>query len=1060
MCGCVSTSFEDIDLAMVHANEYMAAAGSDAITEEVRLLWWTAEVLRGLRVSLLEKDWEAMAEMLNRDGVDQVVSEAADELHMCVWRGVVVLPCDCCGAHSVFSCGMCVLCVWPSLWSSYVDELQNRDLIDTLESSVTAGAPPAGIDPSEMDTSQLDVSSLDGALSYASEVGIDTMSRDAKDLLAMCRLCRRMRASAAAGDWDAVAATADEATVTFAQRGIPAAAAPEVETMRAAACHQRVFVVLEKALASGFAVGPPGAMDVGRVMTSELEEAVALARKLGTGTALAEQLAESAAVVLDVRRAQKAGDFDEVHDVLAQFCAVPEVGSDDGEDKGDDDDAGESPQPHPLAERELWAALEDVEARMVAGELKAGLRDGSMANHDNDAGPRAVNVSALRDALDSVKDFDMATGDLATLHRSASMANELREAVSRGDWRSAQRAIDAMLGSTDGIVPMAAEEASHVQAELNNWRVEDDLSGALAAGGPGGSTGNIDALCIRTDVLASAIAAAREIGQLAPRAASLLSVARVVCKMRAALQVGDWEATGRCMEQLAAEERLPQVLVSEVGLVQSELDHRRVVSMLTAALTSGGVGGTTGSMDASVVEIEPLEAAIKVSEELGHDVPPADTLHATARVMLDLRRSIAAGDWDSLHARLAKAGGQEALSELVHEEVQTILDEVNNRVMVVSLTTAIISDGPSGDVGCMDVSTIRVAKLDAALQESLSLGCKSAKAKTLYDTARVVKALRTAVVGSDWDEAGRVVDQAVAQHSELARVADPELQRVRYEVENRRMVSELRAALSSDRVVGTVGRLDFTGVRVDALKMAVSLASSLHPRTVVAKQLVATAQLMARLRGHVLRGSWTEVDAAVREHRGANLAPEGREEFACIRDEVGNRLLLTALNDALTTGHPTGGVGSLDLSSIDTRQLDVGIAMATKLGVRTDDASRALVTAQVVRAVRAAMRRGDKDGVIAALVQADSVAQAGKLSPLAEAELTTARKEMDNLTVRSALLVALSSGGPGGAVGTIDTVVVSGDGLRKAVELATNVGYHTGEVATLYVSVVLSCSAC
>ena len=115
MCGCVSTSFEDIDLAMVHANEYMAAAGSDAITEEVRLLWWTAEVLRGLRVSLLEKDWEAMAEMLNRDGVDQVVSEAADELHMCVCGGgrlaLRLLWCS----QRVFLWGVCVVCVAISL---------------------------------------------------------------------------------------------------------------------------------------------------------------------------------------------------------------------------------------------------------------------------------------------------------------------------------------------------------------------------------------------------------------------------------------------------------------------------------------------------------------------------------------------------------------------------------------------------------------------------------------------------------------------------------------------------------------------------------------------------------------------------------------------------------------------------------------------------------------------------------------------------------------------------------------------------------------------------------
>ena len=304
----------------------------------------------------------------------------------------------------------------------------------------------------------------------------------------------------------------------------------------------------------------------------------------------------------------------------------------------------------------------------------------------------------------------------------------------------------------------------------------------------------------------------------------------------------------------------------------------------------------------------------------------------------------------------------------------------------------------------------------------------------------------------NWDEARRLVEHSSVIRSDLARVCDPEVERVRYEVENRQMVTEMRAALDTGCVKGVTGQLDLTQVSVDALKAAVSSVSRLHPRTVAAKQLLATCQLLARLRGHVMRDAWSEVDVAVREHRGANLAPEGREEFNTIREEVGNRLLLSALHDALTTGHPTGAVGSLDLSSIDTRGLDVGIAMASKLGVRTEEASHALVTAQVVRAVRAAMRRGDKDGVVAALVQADSVSRAGKLSPLAEAELTTARQEMDNLTVRAALLTALSSGGPAGSPGNLDTVVVSDEGLARAIELTDTVGYHTAEVGLLYTS--------
>jgi hypothetical protein len=50
-----------------------------------------------------------------------------------------------------------------------------------------------------------------------------------------------------------------------------------------------------------------------------------------------------------------------------------------------------------------------------------------------------------------------------------------------------------------------------------------------------------------------------------------------------------------------------------------------------------------------------------------------------------------------------------------------------------------------------------------------------------------------------------------------------------------------------------------------------------------------------------------------------------------------------------------GGLGELVLSTIQVDQLDVAIALAMRLGCRTVDAKRCLLTALIIRRLRAAL---------------------------------------------------------------------------------------------------------
>lgn len=84
-------------------------------------------------------------------------------------------------------------------------------------------------------------------------------------------------------------------------------------------------------------------------------------------------------------------------------------------------------------------------------------------------------------------------------------------------------------------------------------------------------------------------------------------------------------------------------------------------------------------------------------------------------------------------------------------------------------------------------------------------------------------------------------------------------------------------------------------------------------------------------------------------------------ELSFVQDELENRAALANLRTALTSGRPSGSVGSLDTTTVSTTVLADALALVNRMGVKTDLARQLLASAEMVMQVRTALLKGEWD---------------------------------------------------------------------------------------------------
>ncbi len=132
------------------------------------------------------------------------------------------------------------------------------------------------------------------------------------------------------------------------------------------------------------------------------------------------------------------------------------------------------------------------------------------------------------------------------------------------------------------------------------------LSAAISHGCITGVVGSLDVSEVDVEELSMAVKAVEELGCKSSEAQKLLLTAKQVKKLRTAVASDSWVSITSILDEsrdmLIADCAMPEFL-----LVQDEVDNRVMLSMLLAALESGGATGVVGDVDTSSVDLGALD---------------------------------------------------------------------------------------------------------------------------------------------------------------------------------------------------------------------------------------------------------------------------------------------------------------------------------------------------------------------------------------------------------------------------------------------------------------------
>jgi hypothetical protein len=333
-----------------------------------------------------------------------------------------------------------------------------------------------------------------------------------------------------------------------------------------------------------------------------------------------------------------------------------------------------------------------------------------------------------------------------------------------------------------------------------------------------------------------------------------------------------------------------------------------------------------------------------------------------------------------------------AIPDIASDELQRAQDELDNRAIVQAFEDAMDVGAASGSIGQVDVTTVDTAALDRAITMAMDLGCVTTLAVDLLQAAKLVRRLRSVLKSGNWEWVGEVLAEAREVKEKLPEASLREFQLAQDELDNRSILSHVASALATGGPRGAVGELDLRQLSTDDIDNAVEFATRLGCKTVEASQIVATAKLVRKLRQSLADYDLPTARALLESVKGKVLSAAAAEEIQLVKYEVDNWLTISELIAAIGEGAATGGVGAINTTTIDTGSLDVAISLTMKLGCHTGEARRALLSALLVRRLRAGLLESDWEFVRQVLSEAEEEAES--VLPGARSELQLARDEL------------------------------------------------------------------
>jgi hypothetical protein len=489
--------------------------------------------------------------------------------------------------------------------------------------------------------------------------------------------------------------------------------------------------------------------------------------------------------------------------------------------------------------------------------------------------------------------------------------------------------------------------------------------------------------------------------------------------------------------------------IQEANILQLELNNRNVIIELTKACSEGSAQGEIGHLDISTIKTGELDWAIDFAQRVGSITVEAEQLLFTAQTIKKIRMVLSTGDWTALEEAITAAQGS-LISEVGVKELTAAQDELNNRIILSELTSGMAKGRVQGRVGRIATGAIDLKCIDDAIALAQKIGPKTQDAKQMLFTAKVVARLRSCLLKEDIAEAGLTLE--AVRGKLLASVAFPEIRHVQDEVDNWSVLTDLSNAIAKGGPEGGVGRLDLSKLNVAHLEAALNRADELGIKTTEASNVYTAAAVAFKLRSALLADNWSGeagskgVEAVLREFEGTPMSDAVGPELDLLRGELNNRRIVLSLAEALSKGGAKGAVGSIDISEVDTTELDVAIARASEpQNGATKEAERLLQAAKMIRRLRSTLLAGNWRWVGSVLLEARQLKHV--FPPVSLKELQQAQDELDNKAIIAQLQTALREGATTGAVGHLDANSADITALDEAIAYARTLGVKSVEAS-------------
>ncbi len=589
-------------------------------------------------------------------------------------------------------------------------------------------------------------------------------------------------------------------------------------------CNYAAILSCQIALTKGQPIGPIGQIDFKSSITTQLlEEAISLCQNVGCNSKRIEALFTAVLVILDLRKAQKLGDWAEIKNVLTRAY---------------NENIGQGMSEVCFAEINRAIIEKDNHENIQA--LKSAIMNEEMFTKESLLDVEQISIKELSSAVTKVSNMPEDTRGtvLKTLHALSDTILKARKSAMQRQWFL-----------LESLVAVLKETIEQFQDELD---------------GKGGSRKGMS--FVRTSSFHRG------------------TMLHLKDKNKSSIMVGAGDfpggapqsARGIQWEEFA---ELNQSIKREIKAIDHHFAVTALEQQLVEVLNDHGIiaDPSSSQIEKSAIQVDKLREVLDQATNLDmSNLSLPKHLKAYRKVglmILDIRHAVINDQWDSMGSLLESTLSVELSHwpEYSRQELRAVRAEVENRWIISNLTTAIESGKLiTNDAGDPQLAQVGYSHFGSAISAAEAMRAKTEVAVMLLNSAKRMEQLRRMLVqklkpetyilesgGVDiptdlsWERiksnAKEIMVELESQklnpmiHAEVKLIADT--------AEERIISDSLEQALKTGRPTGEPGNINLTKLSVKDLEKAYQQAiRSSSSKTDHAKQLLFICRSLQKLR--------------------------------------------------------------------------------------------------------------------------------------------------------------------------------------------------------------------